>query len=129
MWVHALVLRCRGSEESLSSGERFWAWNPKARRLVTDQGTFEAKDLNRYASLAQIETKRWRLDTDVPAPVCEPPSNHGVVSSASGLPLGGLPLSLGRRPSAPDNTVTERVCLGKLATGHHQPPQRQHCVA
>lgn len=72
VWVHLLTLDATAPEERLSTGERFWAWNPKTRRLETEQGTFEAKDVERYASLAMIEAKRWQLDTDVPASIYEP---------------------------------------------------------
>lgn len=72
VWTHTLTLDAQAPEERLSCGDRFWAWNPKKRRLETDKGVFEANEVERYASLAQIDEKRWQVDTNIPAEVYSP---------------------------------------------------------
>ncbi|MEZ4300774.1 MAG: AAA family ATPase [Polyangiaceae bacterium] len=72
VWHHCLTLDAGAPEERLSAGERFWSWNPKTRHLETERGTFDAKEVSRFSSLALVEPKRWQLDTDVPPEIYEP---------------------------------------------------------
>lgn len=71
-WHHRLVFDPSRPEEILRSGEAFWSWNPKSRVLTTNEGRREAKELQRFVSLASIAPTRWQLDSDVPETVWRP---------------------------------------------------------
>jgi hypothetical protein len=71
-WRHSIKLDTTTPEERLERGSEFWSWNPKTRVLETHRGQFDARELERYTTLARVDPPRWKLDTDVEESIHEP---------------------------------------------------------
>jgi predicted ATPase len=82
-WRHSIKLDTTAPEERLERGSEFWSWNPKTRVLDTHRGQFEARELDRYTTLARVDPPRWKLDTDVEESIHEPLTVTGSFATSS----------------------------------------------
>lgn len=71
-WTHAVTLDAADPREVVSTGDRTWVWNPKARELSFGGRSYPAKYVHRYHALAMLDEKQWELDTEAPAEVVAP---------------------------------------------------------
>lgn len=71
-WEHELVMDPSGPVERLCRQAETWIWRPRKRILEALGQTFKTSQRLAYRSFAQIESKQWQLESEVPASIFGP---------------------------------------------------------
>jgi predicted ATPase len=69
---HSLEFDTNAPVERLECEGAAWTWHPLKKRLETSSGTFTLSNGDTAMSLADVESKRWRIDAGVPRDLSSP---------------------------------------------------------